>query len=88
MDLWLDGNLYPINHITKKPPQFQTVKDYLEFLCHGDSSLLGYIKHLVSTSDIVNCKVGTEMHHLRFSFGSRNVSYLALISKNNWNSVG
>ena len=53
IDLWLDDNLYPIDPVTGKPPQFHTVKSYLEFLCHGESGLLGYSKHLVSTCDSV-----------------------------------
>ena len=53
IDLWLDGNLYPIDPVTGKPPQFHRVKSYLEFLCHGESGLLGYSRHLVSTCDSV-----------------------------------
>lgn len=53
MDLWLDGNLYPLDPVTRKPPHFQTLKTYIEFLCHGESGLLGYTNHLVSTSDAV-----------------------------------
>lgn len=53
MDLWLDGNLYPTDPLTRKPPQFGTLKSCLEFLCHGESGLLGYTKRLVSTNDAI-----------------------------------
>jgi len=47
------GNLYPPDPVTRKPLQFQTLKIYIEFLCYGESGLLGYTNHLVSTSDAV-----------------------------------
>lgn len=53
IDLWLDGNMYPADPVTGKPPPFQTLKSYLEFLCHGNSGLLGYCNHLVSACDQV-----------------------------------
>lgn len=48
MDLWLSGNLYPTYSFTWLPLQFRS---YPEFLCHGDSDLLGYSKLLVTTND-------------------------------------
>ena len=46
IDLWVDGRLYPDDPDTKCPPRFSTTKEYLEFLCHGESGMLGYTKHL------------------------------------------
>lgn len=46
IDLWVDGSLYPVDPTTNSPPQFKTTKQYLEFLCHGESGMLGYTKRL------------------------------------------
>lgn len=53
IDLWVDGNLYPTDPVTRKPPEFRTVKSLVEFVCHGESGLLGYTKKLASTNDVV-----------------------------------
>lgn len=46
IDLWIDGSLYPPDPATDSPPEFTTTKQYLEFLCHGESGMLGYTKRL------------------------------------------
>lgn len=46
IDLWIDGQLYPTDPSTKRPPPFSTVKEYLEFVCKGENGMLGYIKRL------------------------------------------
>lgn len=46
IDLWVDGSLYPPDPATNSPPEFKTTKQYLEFLCHGESGMLGYTKRL------------------------------------------
>ena len=46
IDLWLDGSIYPTNPSTGMPPPFRTLKAFLEFVCHGEAGLLGYVEKL------------------------------------------
>lgn len=46
IDLWVDGKLYPNDPASDCPPKFETIKEYLEFLCEGESGMLGYTKRL------------------------------------------
>ena len=46
IDLWVDGSLYPVDRATNSAPEFRTTKQYLEFLYHGESGMLGYTKRL------------------------------------------
>lgn len=48
IDLWVDGSLYPVDPATSLHPCFSTLKEYLEFLCHGEGGMLGYTKRLGS----------------------------------------
>lgn len=48
IDLWVDGSLYPVDLATSLHPCFRTLKEYLEFLCHGEGGMLGYTKCLGS----------------------------------------
>ena len=46
IDLWLDGSIYPTDPSTGMPPPFRTLKAFLEFVCHGQASLLGNVEKL------------------------------------------
>ena len=46
IDLWTDGRIYPIDPSTRQPPTFRTTKQYIEYLCEGESGMLGYTKRL------------------------------------------
>ena len=46
IDLWLDGSIYPADPSTGMPPPFRTLKSFLEFVCHGQAGLLGYVEKL------------------------------------------
>ena len=46
IDLWLDGAIYPTDPSTGMPPPFRTLKAFLEFVCHGQAGLLGYVERL------------------------------------------
>ena len=46
IDLWLDGSIYPTDPSTGMPPPFRTLKSFLEFVCHGQAGLLGYVEKL------------------------------------------
>ena len=46
IDLWLDGSIYPPDPSTEIPPTFRTLKSFLEFVCHGQAGLLGYVERL------------------------------------------
>ena len=57
IDLWLDGSIYPTDPSTGHPPAFKTLKAFLEFVCHGQAGLLGYVEKLAgpngySTNDV------------------------------------
>jgi hypothetical protein len=57
IDLWLDGSIYPQDPSTGHPPAFRTLKEFLEFVCHGQAGLLGYVEKLAgpngySTNDV------------------------------------
>jgi len=54
IDLWVDGGLYPVDPATNSPPSFRTTKEYLEFLCHGEQGMLGYIKRISDVQEILN----------------------------------
>ena len=47
IDLWLDGSIYPMDPSIGMPPPFKTLKAFLEFVCHEQANLLGYVKKLV-----------------------------------------
>ena len=46
IDLWLDGSIYLTDPSTGMPPPFRTLKALLEFVCHGQAGLLGYVEKL------------------------------------------
>ena len=46
IDLWLDGSIYPTDPSTGMPPPFRILKAFLEFVCHGQTCLLGYVEKL------------------------------------------
>ena len=46
IDLWLDGSIYPMDPSIGMPPPFKTLKAFLEFVCHEQANLLGYVKKL------------------------------------------
>lgn len=73
IDLWIDGALYPEDPATKRTPCFNTLKQFLQFLCHGEDGLLGYTKRLrdivppsgsvdriQSTTSLENCVISLE----------------------------
>ena len=46
IDLWTDGSIYPVDPGTWRPPPFKTLRDCLEFICHGERGLYGYARRL------------------------------------------
>lgn len=54
IDLWIDDGLYPVNPATNSPLSFQTTKEYLEFLCHCEQCMLGYIRRVSGIEAILN----------------------------------
>ena len=42
IDLWTDGSIYPVDPDSGKPPPFRTLKECLQFICHGELGLHGY----------------------------------------------
>ena len=52
IDLWVDGRMYPVDPRTQEPPSFKSTKEYLEFLCEGESGMLGYTKRLKAGDNI------------------------------------
>ena len=46
IDLWVDGSIYPVDPGTERPPPFRTLRDCLEFICHGEQGLYGYARRL------------------------------------------
>ena len=46
IDLWLDGSIYPTDPSTRMPPPFMTLKAFIEFVCNGQTGLLGYVERL------------------------------------------
>lgn len=50
IDLWVDGNLYPIDPSTGRCPPFSSVHDLIRFVGDGANGLLGYCLKLNSFS--------------------------------------
>ena len=50
LDLWLDGNLYPLDPSSRKRPKFQSLAELLEYVAEGENGLLRYVKRLESSS--------------------------------------
>ena len=48
IDLWVDGSLYLVDPATNSASEFRTTKQYLEFLCHDESGMLGYCESSIS----------------------------------------
>ena len=46
LDLWVEGELYPVEHMSKSPPNFKIITRLCQFVCHGKSVLLGYCRSL------------------------------------------
>lgn len=53
IDLWLDGNLYPIDPITKSVPPFSNSTSLLRFVGDGANGLLGYTYNIAGDKDLV-----------------------------------
>ena len=46
VDLWVKGELYPIDPMSNSHPDFKPIIGLCRFVCHGKSSILGYCKNL------------------------------------------
>ena len=46
IDLWVDGNLYPLDPATQKNPPFRTMHDLVRYVGDGMDGLLGYCNRL------------------------------------------
>ena len=51
IDLWVKGELFPIDPITNSHPDLKSVTGLVKFLCNGKKGLLGYCENLTG-----NCK--------------------------------
>jgi len=66
IDLWLDGDWCPRDLRSVKRPRLSCLKDLLEFVGDGESSLLGYIKSLDSVAiEFVRVQYTDEISALR-----------------------
>ena len=50
INLWFDGSIYPTDSFIGMPPPLRTLKAFLEFVCHGQACLLGYVEKLAGTN--------------------------------------
>lgn len=57
VDLWCDGNLYPINFQTLSPPCFSSPTSLLKFVGDGENGMLGYCKDICNQSSILRAQV-------------------------------
>ena len=57
IDLWCDGNLYPINYNTFSTPCFSSPTTLLKFAGDGNNGLLGYCKDLCNQSSLLRSEV-------------------------------
>jgi len=48
IDLWTDGELYPMDPVSGSPPAFQNIASFLRFVGSGYDGLLGYCRRLYS----------------------------------------
>lgn len=46
IDLWIDGNLYPLDPISGAPPPFKSIASFFKFVGDGFNGLLGYCRRL------------------------------------------
>ena len=46
LDLWVEGELYPVDPMSKSHPYFKTITGLCRFVCHGESGILGYCRSL------------------------------------------
>ena len=47
IDLWTDGDIYLVDPLIGKPPPLKTLKQFIEFICHGEQGLQGYTYKLM-----------------------------------------
>lgn len=66
IDLWVDGGLYPVDPTTNLHPCFSTLKEYLEFLCHGEQGMLGHTKRLSSAATTFQSMVRGYEEEIRY----------------------
>jgi hypothetical protein len=46
LDLWVKGELYSVDPVSRSHPDFKTITGQCRFVCHGNNGLLGYCKNL------------------------------------------
>ena len=46
IDLWIDGNIYPLDPIFGAPPPFKNITMFVKFVGDGFNGLLGYCRIL------------------------------------------
>ena len=46
IDLWVDGNIYPLDPLSAAPPPFRSVTGLVKFVGDGFNGLLGYCRRL------------------------------------------
>ena len=45
-DLWVEGELYPVDPMSKSHPDFKTITGNCRFVCDGKNGLIGYCRSL------------------------------------------
>lgn len=46
IDIWIDGNIYPLDPISGAPPPFKSITNFFKFVGDGFNGLLGYCRRL------------------------------------------
>jgi hypothetical protein len=70
LDLWVKGELYPVDPVSKSHPDFKTITGLCRFVCHGNNGLLGYCKNLDGNRISLEQKIqdlSVKLNHLHHS---------------------
>ena len=71
LDLWVNGELYPVDPVSNSHPDFNTITGLCRFVCLGKSGLLGYCKNLEGNRISLEQKIqdlSVKLHHLNQSY--------------------
>ena len=74
IDMWINGDIYLVDLITWKPNRLKTLKEFIEFLCHGKQGLQGYTYRLM-----YHCLYGPTLHEEDMEMQCRHLSEEVLL---------
>ena len=73
IDLWINGDIYPVDPMTGKPPPIKSLKEFVEFICHGEQGLRGYTQRLLD-----HCVHGSTQEETRIQLAQLSEEVLQL----------